>query len=230
MKLLSDNIKKVFDNISNVCNRCNRDFNDITIVAVTKTVDIDVANELIKNKVKNLGENRVQEFLRKYDTIGDEAIWHLIGHLQTNKVKYITGKVNLIHSVDSIKLLNVLSEKFKNENLTADLLIQLNTSNEESKFGISDEKELYNLIETALDLTNIKISGLMTMAPFVDDEVIIRNTFRKTFEYSEKLKNRYDKLDLKYFSYGMSNDYEIAIEEGANILRIGSAFFEGLGK
>jgi PLP dependent protein len=226
--MLKQNIEKIFNNINNACSRVGRKIEEITVIAVTKTETIETAQNLIKHNIKNLGENRVQEFLRKYESIGEQADWHLIGHLQTNKVKYIAGKVKLIHSVDSLKLLNKLNSVFSEINSVANILIQVNTSHEESKFGIEKEDDLFKLFDSALQLQNVKISGLMTMAPFVSDEKIIRQSFRNTYNLFEKLKVRSTNIDFKNLSYGMSNDYEIAIEEGANLLRIGTAFYKKL--
>lgn len=223
---IKDNIKKIFEKIDNACLRASRKKDDITVVAVTKTVDINIAKLLLNEGIKNLGENRVQEFLHKYEVIKDNADWHLIGHLQTNKVKFIIGKIKLIHSADSFELIKKLNEKSMQADKITNILLQVNTSGEESKYGIRKEDELFQIIEDSIEFKNIKLNGLMTMAPFTDDKKIIRDTFQKTFKLHEKIKLKFNSLDFNLLSFGMSNDYEIAVEEGANILRIGTAFFE----
>ncbi|HOK40437.1 MAG TPA: YggS family pyridoxal phosphate-dependent enzyme [bacterium] len=222
---IKENIKKIKEKIKERCIKCGRAPEEITIIGVTKTVDVETAKILLENGINNLGENRVQEFLKKYEEIGKNAIWHLIGHLQSNKIKYIVGKTYLIHSIDSFELLKKINEKSKEKNLITDVLIEVNMSGEETKYGLKEENEILKLFEGSINLLNIRICGLMTMAPFTNNEKEIRIPFQKTYKLFEKIKEKFNLKNFKYLSYGMSNDYLIAIEEGANILRIGTAFF-----
>ncbi len=222
-----DNIRKNYldlkSKIKAVCQRCGRDENEIKIVAVSKTFPAEYILELFGSGHKDFGENRVQELIKKKDEIRNVPInWHLVGHLQTNKVKYISNFVYLIHSVDSFKLAEEIDKYAKKNNRIIDVLVQVNTSNEPQKSGIEPEKTP-RLCREISSLENIRLCGLMTLAQLTSDTKIIRENFRT-------LKNLYDELkekhsDFKYISMGMTSDFEIAIEEGSNMLRIGSAIF-----
>ncbi|MFA5011932.1 MAG: YggS family pyridoxal phosphate-dependent enzyme [Ignavibacteria bacterium] len=220
---LKDNYVDLINGIKNVCEEYGRNFNDITLVAVSKTFperDIEYINGIGH---LDFGENKVQELKSKYDNLKDKNIkWHLVGHLQSNKVKYIADFVHLIHSVDSFKLAQVIDEHAKRNNRVIDVLIQVNTSNEDQKSGI-EPYDTKNLCEDICKLENVRLKGLMTIGMFTDNEKIIRKNF-------SILRNLY--IDLRvtfstfeYLSMGMTSDYRIAIEEGANMLRIGSAIF-----
>ncbi len=222
--MIKDNLSVVVQNIEEACKKSSRKFEDITIIGVTKTVDIEKMKELQSLGVCDFGENRVQELISKFDSF-ENINWHLIGHLQTNKVKYIIDKVLLIHSVDSFKLTAEINKYAKQNNIIMDILLELNISNEETKFGL-DEKSVYPLIHDLKDFTNIKIKGLMTVAPFVADPEENRPVFKKMHDIFIDLKNiKQTNLDINKLSMGMTNDYTVAIEEGANYVRIGTGIF-----
>ena len=224
---ISENLLRVQENINNALIRAGRK-DDVTFIAVTKTVDVQRINEAIKAGAKNLGENRVQELVKKYDIIGNDANFHMIGHLQTNKVKYIASFIHLIHSVDSLKLLLEINNQAKRCNRTIDCLLQVYIAKEETKFGL-DTDELDTILSSSVlkDLQNIRITGLMGMATFSDDLNLIRSEFRSLKSIFNQIKSTYF-IDNNYFtqiSMGMSSDYHIAIEEGSTIVRIGTALF-----
>ncbi|NLK63962.1 MAG: YggS family pyridoxal phosphate-dependent enzyme [Tissierellia bacterium] len=212
--------------IESTCKKAGRNPKDITVIAVSKTVESDRAKEAVEEGVNNLGENRVQELIKKYEELKDiDVNWHMIGHLQKNKVKYIIDKTVLIHSVESLGLAEEINKRAKKNNLIANVLIELNIGEEESKFGIKEE-EVYDFITSMEQFENIKVLGLMTVAPFCENPEDVRWVFKK-------MKNIYDKVstmslkntEMKYLSMGMTNDFEIAIEEGSNIIRVGTAIF-----
>lgn len=197
---------------------------DITLIAVSKTKPLEDLKEAYNSGIRDFGENKVQELCMKEENLPKDIRWHLIGHLQTNKVKYIVGKVHLIHSLDSVKLLNVINERYKKENLVANTLIQINIGKEESKTGIYEE-ELENLLNEVEKCTNVKVLGLMTVIPKGDAE---SNTyyFKKVRCIFEKLKDKnYNNIEMKYLSMGMTNDYKYAIAEGSNMIRVGQGIF-----
>lgn len=197
----------------------------MNIIAVTKTVDIQIIKKSIELGVTDIGENRVQELEKKIDILQNDVKYHMIGHLQTNKVKYIIDKVNLIHSLDRISLAKELDKQAKKYNLNIDTLIQVNVAQEESKFGLSVE-EVIPFIEKVLNFSNINIKGLMTIAPFTEDETFLRGIFRKMKRLQRDIENKnYKEVSLDYMSMGMTNDYKIAIEEGSNMVRIGTGIF-----
>lgn len=220
---LKNNLSELVDNIKLVCKNTGRDFNNITLVAVSKTFPEDDISYLNDIGHLDFGENKVQELKAKYENLKHKNIkWHLIGHLQTNKVKYVSEFVHLIHSVDSLKLAEVINDQAMKHNRIIDVLIQVNTSNEEQKSGINPE-DTKNLCEEIAKLNNIRIKGLMTIGMFTDDEDIIRANFKVLKSVYDELKQIY--TSFEYLSMGMTSDYKIAIEEGSNMLRIGSAIF-----
>lgn len=225
VSVIKDNVKRVLDNIAETAIAANRNPEDITLVAVTKTVTAKEAKEVMDAGVKTLGENRVQSLLDKYDVLKDEPIWHLIGHLQTNKVKYIADKVSLIHSVDSLKLAQEIDRKFGENQKCANILLQVNVSGEESKFGVTPD-ECIRLAESISPLSNVKVKGLMTMAPLVATPDECRKYFHDLNKLSQKLREaKIQNIDMQHLSMGMSGDYREAIMEGATLVRVGSALF-----
>ena len=225
INVIKDNVKKVMDRISEAAIKSNRNPDDITLVAVTKTVTAKEAQEVMDAGVNTLGENRVQSLLEKYKTLKDEPTWHLIGHLQTNKVKYIADKVSMIHSVDSLKLAEEISRKFSEINKTANILIQVNVSGEESKFGITPDESI-PLMEKLSQLPFVKVSGLMTMAPLIATPDECRKYFYDLKKLSLDIAERkIPKISMEHLSMGMSGDYYEAILEGATLVRVGSALF-----
>ncbi len=198
---------------------------EVQLIAVTKTVDIHRINEAIAAGITSIGENRTNELEEKYNVLGNKVDFHMIGHLQTNKVKNIIGKAKLIHSLDRISLAKELDKRSKRNNIITDVLIQVNVAEEESKFGLRVNDVLY-FIEDILEFTNIRIRGLMTIAPYTDDKALLRNVFRSLYKLREDIKGRkYEGVSMDYLSMGMSNDFELAIEEGSNMVRIGSSIF-----
>lgn len=226
METIKENLKLVRSNIKESANKVNRNSEDITLLAVTKTVDVDLVLEAIENGVTDVGENKPQELARKYEVIGNKVNWHLIGSLQTNKVKYIIDKVHMIHSLDRHALCEEIQKRAKNIDRIIDCLVQVNISKEETKHGLDEEYVIEFIKEVSAKYENIRIKGLMTMAPFTDDE----NEVRKVFMELKNLSLEIDKLNIHnvsmdYLSMGMSNDYQVAIEEGSNIVRVGTSIF-----
>lgn len=222
---IENNILKINENIAQALKNAGRENEEVELVAVSKTVDIDRINNAIGLGILNIGENKVQELETKYDIIGNKVNYHMIGHLQTNKVRNIIGKTKLIHSLDRISLAKELDKRSKTNNIVTEVLLQVNVAEEESKFGLKVEEVLF-FIEDIIEFNNIKIRGLMTIAPLTDDEIVLRKVFRTLYELKDNISRRnYSNLSMDFLSMGMSNDYKIAIEEGSNIVRIGSGIF-----
>lgn len=214
----------VAENIYRIKKQLNND--DILIVAVSKTVSCETAALALEVPGIELGENRVQEFLKKYEYFKGKAKIHLIGHLQKNKVKYIVGKTVLIHSVDSEELLDEIQKRSSQQQVVTNVLLQIKIFKDDNKFG-ADEKDIEKLISHNENNPNVKIKGLMTMAPFTQDNELISQTFGKLHDiFVDISKKSFYNTDMVYLSMGMSNDYILAAKEGANILRIGSAIFK----
>ena len=221
--MIKENLNIVKAKIAEACVRSGRKTDEITLVAVSKTKPIDMIEEAIENGVTDFGENKAQEFRDKFEILGSKANWHFIGHLQTNKVKYVVGKAKLIHSVESEKLASEINKRAEKLGVTQNILLEMNTSGEESKFGLNSLTEAENLLEFCSGLLNVKVLGLMTMAPFTDGEKLIRSSFSELRGIRNSLEAK--GYDLPHLSMGMTNDYEIAIEEGSTIVRIGTAIF-----
>jgi len=219
------NIADVRRRIKAAAEKSGRREEDILLVAVSKTVPVEAIESAIEKKVINFGENRVQELMEKYDILKERCVWHLIGRLQTNKVKYIIDKVSMIHSLDRLELAEEIQKRAHACNRIMDVLVQVNISGEETKTGVSPA-ELVSFLRRIAPFPNIKVKGLMTIAPFTDNPEEIRWVFRslKKFSVDIGLENIYN-IDMQYLSMGMSGDFETAIEEGANIVRIGSRIF-----
>lgn len=198
---------------------------DITLVAVSKTVESQKILRAIDEGITELGENRVQELTEKYDIINRDCNWHLIGHLQTNKVKYIVEKVKLIHSVDRYNLAVEINDRAKKIGKEINVLVQVNISGEQTKFGVA-KNEARQLIRQIAGLENIRVRGLMTIAPFASNSEAVREVFSGLRKLSIDIeKENINNIGMEYLSMGMSNDFEVAIEEGANMVRIGTALF-----
>ena len=198
---------------------------DVLLVAVTKTYDAEKINEAIDAGIKDIGENKVQEILDKYENV-KPVKWHMIGHLQTNKVKYIIDKVSMIHSVDSLKLAEEIDKRACKTGIIMDILLQINPAMEESKFGITSEETgelLHAILETC---PNVRICGLMSIVPYDEDPENVRKYFSLVKNTYDEFKNiEHNGMEFKYLSMGMSHDFQIAIEEGANVIRVGTAIF-----
>ena len=205
--------------------KSGRKAEDVLLCAVTKTRTADEINEAIDAGITDIGENKVQEIMDKFDSV-KPVRWHLIGHLQTNKVKYIIDKVSMIHSVDSLHLAQEIDKRAAQHGITMDILIQVNSAQEESKFGISTD-ETEGMIRDILDkCPDIRIRGLMCIAPFAENPEDVRVYFAQVKKlYDEYGSIEHKNLDFKYLSMGMSHDYEVAISEGSNLIRVGTAIF-----
>ncbi len=222
------NLEEIRRNIQAAALRAGRDPTEIKLMAVTKTVPVAIINHAISLGVDFIGENRVQELNSKYDVLDKENLTiHLIGSLQTNKVKQVVGKVSMIESVDSLKLAKEISKQSKAAGITTDVLVEVNIGCEESKGGVRAE-ETEQLIKEISSLDSITVCGLMTIPPFDTDFEKTRHFFKEIYnlfiDIRDKNKDN-SNVKMKYISMGMSSDYEIAIEEGANIVRVGSALF-----
>lgn len=222
---LNYNLHEIQKNIIKACAKVGRNPKEITLLGVTKTVDVQKINDAINLGVVNIGENRVQELISKYDFVDKRANWHFIGNLQTNKVKYIIDKVSLIHSVDSLKLASEIDKRAKIIGKKTDILIEVNIAKESSKFGVFPE-EVQDFVQEILNFRNLRVKGLMTVAPFVEKSEENREYFKNMKKIFIDINNKNkDNISMKYISMGMSNDYEIAIEEGSNFIRIGTSLF-----
>ena len=227
-----ENIQNVRAKIAAAAEKSGRTAEDVLLLAVSKTKPVELIGEAVQAGCLSLGENKVQEIMEKYEPMmeyapeGERIHWHLIGHLQTNKVKYIIDKVSMIHSVDSYKLAAEIDKRAGAKGITMDILLQVNSAQEESKFGITTA-ETEDLIHEILEnCENIRLRGLMCVAPFAEDPEDIK-------VYFDEVKKQYDQfagiehphLDFKYLSMGMSHDFKVAIEAGSNLVRVGSAIF-----
>ena len=223
--MLYENYEKVVENVKKACERSGRNFQDVTIIAVSKTKPISDVEELLAHGITEFGENKVQEMVDKYEHVSKPVNWHLIGHLQTNKVKYIVDKACLIHSVDSVHLAKEIEKEAAKKDVVVKVLIEVNIAQEESKFGIRED-EVYSLIDAIKDMPHVHVMGLMTIAPFVDNPEENRVYFRKMHQLLLDIKSKcIDNIDMNVLSMGMTNDYEIAVEEGATMIRVGTAIF-----
>lgn len=219
--MIKDRLSEVRERIETAKNGDNR---EVTLIAVTKTHSPEMINEAIDAGVTDIGENKVQEILDKYDKV-KPVRWHLIGHLQSNKVKYIIDKVCLIHSVDSEKLMDEIERQAEKHGITMEILIQTNITGEETKFGVKPE-EVENLLRHAGSLKHVKVVGLMTILSKLDNEVANRLHFNNIFNmFVDISAKKYDNVYMKYLSMGMSGDFELAVSCGSNMVRVGSAIF-----
>ncbi len=222
---IRENIEKINTVKAAAAAKVGRTGDDVLLVGVTKTRTVEELNEGIDAGLTDIGENKVQEIMDKYNFV-KPVRWHMIGHLQTNKVKYIIDKVSMIHSVDSYKLAEEINKRAGQHGLTMDILIQVNSAQEESKFGVSvDETE--ELLRMILDnCHNIRVCGLMCIAPKAEDPDEIRHYFADVKKlYDQYSQIEHERLDFKYLSMGMSHDFEAAIQEGSNLIRVGTAIF-----
>ena len=197
----------------------------VELIAVTKTQPIENVKSIIDLGVKNIGENRVQELVQRVEELGQVVDYHMIGHLQSNKVKDIIDNIRLLHSLDRMSLVKELNKRSKMRNKVIDVLIQVNVAEEMSKFGFK-VSDVIPFIEQVVSYEHIRIKGLMTMAPFTDDELLLRKVFKTMYNLKEDISKRnYQHISMEFLSMGMTNDYEIAIEEGSNMVRVGTGIF-----
>lgn len=223
--MIKENLNRVQENIRNACARAGRKEDEVTLIAVSKTKPVSMLEEAYALGVRDFGENKVQELVDKAGQLPEDIRWHMIGHLQRNKVKYIIDKVYLIHSVDSLRLAEEISKEAVKHGVTADILIEVNVAGEESKFGVSPE-DTPGLIEEISRLPAIQVRGLMTIAPFVEkaeDNRIIFNALLKL--YVDISRKNIDNVHMDFLSMGMTGDYEVAVEEGATFVRVGTGIF-----
>lgn len=222
---IKENIDRINGEKDEITVRAGGQPGDVLLVAVTKTRTPEEINEAIDAGITDIGENKVQEVMDKFDSV-KPVRWHLIGHLQTNKVKYIIDKVSMIHSVDSLKLAEEINKRAAQHGLTMDILIQVNSAEEESKFGITTE-ETGEMLRAILDTCeHVRIRGLMCIAPFAENPDDVRIYFREVKALFDEYKTiEHPRADFQYLSMGMSHDYGVAIEEGSNLIRVGTAIF-----
>lgn len=223
--MLTDNVAEVEKNIEEACKRAGRSRGSVKLVAVSKTKPVSDIEEVMTTGIIDYGENKVQELCEKFEVLPKNLRWHMIGHLQTNKVKYLPGKTVLIHSVDSLKLAKEIEKVFARHDMTAQILIEVNVAREESKFGTQTE-EVAGLVQEIAKLPHVHINGLMTIAPYTEYPESNRVYFRKLRQLSVDIKNKnIDNVDMNELSMGMTGDYQVAIEEGATLVRVGTGIF-----
>jgi len=215
----------VRENIQAACQKAGRDPDEVTLIAVSKTKPISLLEEAYELGVRDFGENKVQELADKYEKMAKDIRWHMIGHLQRNKVKYIVDKVALIHSVDSLRLLETIEAEAAKKNCLVNVLIQVNVAEEDSKFGIK-AGELEQFIKRAVSFNHVKVRGLMTIAPYVEHPEENRKHFARLQKLSVDIMHKnVDNGNVSILSMGMSGDYMVAIEEGADMIRVGTGIF-----
>jgi len=223
--MLKDQLQEVEKRIQAACDRAGRKREEVTLIAVSKTKPVETLQEAYDLGVRIFGENKVQELTAKYEALPKDIHWHMIGHLQTNKVKYIIDKAELIHSVDSLKLAETIEKEAAKHDLIADILVEVNVAEEESKFGMKME-EVIPFVEKVSAFPHVRVRGLMTIAPFVEDPEENRSIFADLHKlYIDIKKKNHDNDTVSVLSMGMTNDYEVAIEEGATMVRIGTGIF-----
>lgn len=223
--MLKENLSVVEGNIKKACEKAGRDRNEVTLIAVSKTKPVEMLEEVYDTGIRNFGENKVQEMCEKMDVLPKDIKWHMIGHLQRNKVKYIAGRTELIHSVDTYRLAEEINIQAKKKNIIIPILVEVNIAGEESKFGTSAEDAML-LVEDISKLENVRIKGLMTIAPYVEDAEENRPYFRKIKQLAVDIANKnIDNVSMEILSMGMTGDYMVAIEEGSTMVRVGTGIF-----
>ena len=221
--MIKDNVNEIYARITSAAKKSGRNPNDIKLVGVTKNIELKQVRELIDAGVVLLGENRVQEFLPKYEALPSTS-WHFIGHLQSNKVKFIIDKVDLIHSVDSLSLAQEINRQAIKNNRTVNILAEINIASEDSKFGFQPD-EIFDFVENIQTMPHIFFKGLMCVAPFVENAEENRPHFKKMRKLLLDIQEEYQYHHICELSMGMSGDFEIAIEEGSTMIRIGTLLF-----
>ena len=225
--MIATNLMTVREKIKEACQKAGRKESEVTLIAVSKTKPNDLIIAAIAAGQHDFGENKVQELTTKCETLPANLHWHMIGHLQRNKVKHIVDKVALIHSVDSLRLAETISKEALKRNICVPILIEVNVANEDSKFGITAEETL-PFIEAVTLLPGVSIKGLMTIAPYVKDPEENRLVFRKLKQLSVDIKDKnINNVNMDILSMGMSGDYEVAIAEGSTMVRVGTSIFGG---
>ena len=224
--MIKENINEVEMKIAAACKRSGRDVTDAALICVSKTKPIELLMEAYEAGARDFGENKVQELVDKYEVMPKDIRWHMIGHLQRNKVKYIVDKVYLIHSVDSLRLAEEISKEAVKKNVDVNILIEVNVAGEASKFGASSKADAIQLVKCISKLPNIHIKGLMTVAPYVRDPEENRIYFTNLRQLAVDIKGEnIDNVSVDILSMGMTGDFEVAIEEGATHIRVGTGIF-----
>ena len=223
--MLKENLAKVEENIQAACDRAGRKREEVTLIAVSKTKPVEMLQEAYDLGVRVNGENKAQELASKYEVLPKDIHWHMIGHMQRNKVKYIIDKVELIHSVDSLHLAKQIEKEAVKKGVDAQILVQVNIAQEDTKFGINGP-EVMSLVEEISKFPHVHIRGLMTSAPFVANPEENRCYFKKLHKLFVDIREKnIDNVSMDILSMGMTNDYEVAIEEGATMVRVGTGIF-----
>lgn len=222
---IEENIEAVRKKIENACQRAGRTVDEVTLIAVSKTKPVEDIRIAYNTGIRDFGENKVQELSDKYPVLPEDIRWHLIGHLQTNKVKYIVDHVTMIHSVDSVKLASQIEKEAVKKEVEVDILIEVNVADEDTKFGLKEE-ETAKVIKEISNFPHVHVKGLMTIAPYTNVPEENRIYFRKLRQLSEKIKAlALPNVEMKELSMGMTGDYEVAIEEGSTFVRVGTGIF-----
>lgn len=223
--MLADNLELVHKNIREACTSAGRSADEVTLIAVSKTKPVELLMEAYDAGERVFGENKVQEIMDKYDRMPSDVKWHMIGHLQRNKVKYIIDKVAMIHSVDSLRLAQTIEQEATKKDICIPILVEVNVAEEESKFGFH-MNEVIPFLEEVSGFSHLKVMGLMTIAPFVDDPEENRDIFRKLKKLSVDIETKnINNITMSVLSMGMTGDYQVAIEEGATMVRVGTGIF-----
>lgn len=223
--MINENISKVRENIVKACEKVGRNPEEVTLIAVSKTKPVSAIEEALLSGTLDYGENKVQELCDKYDVLPKNIRWHMIGHLQRNKIKYLVGKTYLVHSVDSLRLAEQIEKEFAKHNQVCDILVEVNIAQEESKFGIN-AKETEELIRKIAKFEHVRIKGLMTIAPYTEDPESNRDYFREIKKLSVDIRDKnIDNVSMDVLSMGMTGDYMVAVEEGATMVRVGTGIF-----
>jgi hypothetical protein len=223
--MVTENLKLVEEKIQKACERAGRDRSEVTLIAVSKTKPVEMIQEAMASGITVFGENKVQELTEKQKVLTEPLDWHLIGHLQRNKVRSIVGRVKRIHSVDSLRLARQIQTDFEKQNLIADILVEVNIAREETKFGLMPE-ETEDVLREIATFPNIRVHGLMTIAPFVENAEENRVHFRNLHKLLVDINNKnIDNINMDELSMGMTGDYQVAIEEGATFVRVGTGIF-----
>lgn len=223
--MLKENLKQVENNIQIACQKAGRSRDEVTLIAVSKTKPVEMLQEVYDCGIREFGENKVQEMTGKMEELPSDIKWHMIGHLQRNKVKYIVGRTELIHSVDSLRLAEEISGQSVKKGVISDILVEVNIAQEDTKFGTSRE-EAIQLVEAIAGLPNIRVKGLMTIAPYVENPEDNRKYFEEIKQLSVDITSKnIDNVSMNVLSMGMTGDYMVAIEEGATHVRVGTGIF-----
>jgi len=221
--MIAENLKRLRDRINGQCAASGRSAEEIKLIAVSKNFGIDAITEVNKLEITNFGENKAQELRDKFELLGNKVNWHFIGTLQRNKAKYVVRAASLIHSVDSLSLADEINKQAAKNDKVQGILLEIKTSFEETKSGLNQDEQIIKLVEHCKTLSNINLLGLMTMAPYTDDEQLIKKSFSELRKLKDKISQQ--GFRLTELSMGMTSDFELAIDEGTTMLRVGSAIF-----